>query len=209
MSGYINPNTGLCSITPEEEKEIAYNQEVTLNNIKQEKWNNVKDSLIIIVLILVIISLLVLILKKNKYKNFYYDMIKSGYPYKDRINKRNYFIWINKEYPCFYKNDQKTQEYVHRYEAYEYIFKKYKSFFEKKYHRDVKFKDLEVHHINNDSLNYSVNNLVVISKEQHRNIKHARIKGRISGLKELIRNKVYNPHLKKDIFYIILKLFIK
>jgi len=203
ISKFINSDTGLCSKDPD-----------TADNEKLIRIKQIKD-IIFFILVFVILGCIPIFIFKyskfSKYKQKFEEMVKLGFPFKNKTKENNYHIWINdKEYPCFYRNSQKTNDLVHKYVAKELIYEKYISYFNKKY-PNQKFDNLHVHHIDKNTINYNLKNLILISEEEHRLIKHSHIKpdNRISGLKELIFQGISNPHLKKDITYILLSLFYK
>jgi len=82
-------------------------------------------------------------------------------------------------YPCFVNSGK----LVHRFQGHK-IYSSNKDFFEKKY-PGKSYSELEVHHIDNNHLNFALDNLAVISKEEHDKIKHKNIANREAGLKEL------------------------
>jgi hypothetical protein len=61
------------------------------------------------------------------------------------------------------------------------------------------YEALVVHHIDKNILNYSEKNLVLISIEEHNMINHANIKlkNRKSGIEELNRVGILNPHISQ------------
>ncbi len=101
-------------------------------------------------------------------------------------------------YPCYVEQDKKTDRLVHREIAFQQIFNHHLDFFKNKYPHQS-FGDLEVHHIDHEPDNFDHRNLVIISKEEHRNINHTSIPVRDfnKGIEELRRVGIINPHIKR------------
>jgi hypothetical protein len=93
-------------------------------------------------------------------------------------------------YPCIVTNG----ELAHRYIAKTKIYPKYKKFYTKKY-KGKSFGELEVHHIDNEMDNHGKDNLVIISKEDHKKISHKNIFDRESGIAELKRVGIEAPNI--------------
>ena len=129
----------------------------------------------------------------EKIKN---EEIELKTPRKSRILAA--YEWGNPKfhyYPCYVNDGKETDILIHREQAEKKIFnvKENKKFFDTHY-PNKRFNDLQVHHIDDDSSNYRINNLVILSKDEHNKIDHGKIYNRTSGVEELLE-KV--PHIKE------------
>ena len=114
---------------------------------------------------------------------------------------RGFMEWNNPEtsnYPCYWNGVGKNNTLeIHKDLAEKEIFNQYPEFFNK-YYPNKKFKDLLVHHIDKDINNYDINNLIIISKRQHRWLHKDIIhKNRESGIKALNGRGVKAPHISE------------
>lgn len=101
-------------------------------------------------------------------------------------------------YPCYVNDNIKTDKLIHKEIAEKQIYNHHREFFKKKYPQKS-FNDLEVHHIDHDFENYHLNNLAIISKEEHKLINHTNIpKGNYNvGLTKLKVLGIKQPHIKE------------
>lgn len=125
-------------------------------------------------------------------------------PRKSSIFPTEVWEWLNPKfsYPCFVNKDEsgkfvkKTDILIHKKVAKKHIFDEYHDFFTK-YYLNYEFEDLQVHHIDRNPLNYRADNLIILTKEQHENIRNEniRLSDRESGIKELLRLQLKAPHI--------------
>jgi len=121
-------------------------------------------------------------------------------PKKSHILGYGVWEWNNPNknyYPCYVSSDgEKTNKLIHREQAEKKIYNKYLKWFKKTY-SNKDFNNLIVHHIDDDYNNYKIENLAIITFEQHKKINHGNItKGNYKqGLDELKKLKIKQPHL--------------
>jgi len=115
---------------------------------------------------------------------------------------RGFWEWRNPKtnyYPCFYdkRTGKKSQTEVHKYIAEHEIFNPNRDWFTVN-HPGKLFKNLVVHHIDKNIFNYDLQNLVIISRNQHKRL-HAHIihKDRATGIKALQNRGITAPHIKE------------
>lgn len=139
-------------------------------------------------------------LKENK------EIIKEIItPKKSLILGSNVWEWGNPKYdyyPCYVykdsdgKNINKSDILIHKEQAKKHIFNQYYDSFFKEIYFGKTFEDLRVHHIDKNFTNYRINNLAIISKEEHSKINHGNIHGDSnSGIVELKRVGIKQPHI--------------
>lgn len=91
-------------------------------------------------------------------------------------------------------------DYLHHWVAKKEIFNKYRDFFQNNYpNRTLDNGNLIIHHINDDKLDNYPRNLAIITPEQHDLIKNIYIPKRDwnAGIKQLIKYKIKQPHIKE------------
>lgn len=146
---------------------------------------------------------------KEKVREIIFEITKNDGDYvKPHPSKtRAFWEWYNPDiknafYPCYVnqgpdgKYTLKTDKEIHKYLAETEIFNFHKEWFNEHY-PNKRFSDLVVHHIDKDIKNYELDNLIIISKEEHRKILHSNIqhKNWESGIKELQRLNIESPHI--------------
>lgn len=112
---------------------------------------------------------------------------------------RGFWEWQNPEknyYPCYWNGDGRNNNIeIHKDLAEGEIFNIYRNWFNKYYH-GKNFKDLVVHHIDKDILNYELANLAIISHDEHKKLHKRGQKGNWkSGIEELKENGIKQPHI--------------
>lgn len=99
------------------------------------------------------------------------------------------------------KQGDEIGEPLHRLVARKFIFRKYPLFFKSRYPRFT-WEDFDVHHVDRNKTNNEPNNLVIISRAEHRvKILHDKIHDRASGIKELQRVGIHAPHIPELMNY--------
>ncbi len=99
----------------------------------------------------------------------------------------------------YVKQGRKIGEPLHKLIARKFIYRRYPLFFKKYYYRQ-ELDDLDVHHIDRNKTNNQPDNLVIISRQEHRvKIQHQNIieNDRASGIMELKRVGIHAPHIKE------------
>ncbi|MBI4439731.1 DnaJ domain-containing protein [Candidatus Woesearchaeota archaeon] len=119
---------------------------------------------------------------------------------------RAFWEWSNPNikntyYPCYVNQDAsggytiKTDKEIHKDLAEKEIFHFYKSWFIKHY-PGKSFKDLVVHHIDKNIFNYELENLAIISHNEHEKLhKKSQHKNWESGVRELKELGIKQPHI--------------
>jgi|SRR3989338_6748348 len=145
------------------------------------------------------------IIKKQREIEENEDNITKPYHSKTRA----FFEWKNPNiknqyYPCYVNKDLygeytiKTDVEIHKDLAEKEIFNQYRDFFKEHYPTKT-FKELLVHHIDKDIFNYDLQNLIIISRDEHDKINHGNIKHGDwkSGIQELKRLNLKSPHISE------------
>ena len=129
-----------------------------------------------------------------------YEQAVSEYtrPRKSPILGAGVWEWRNPSrdyYPCFVNNGERTDKLIHRYQARKKIFEPYQETFFDLVYPGREFKDLIVHHVDDEPDNYRLENLVIMTWGEHQKVEHERIHDYASGIAELRRLGIRAPHI--------------
>ncbi|GEM_PF-6860181 len=124
---------------------------------------------------------------------------QSTKPYPN-LSARGRLVWRNPElggYDCYYNKDDTnpfSKNLVHIYVAEKWIYNKDKSYYK------LPFKSYQVHHIDDDKYNHRINNLILLTPEQHNKVTKIIKNNEAQGLGAIKKAGIEIPsHLRNNL----------